>query len=104
MTEYRLYLGRNIAGCLQGVTQKQFETFLEFEVVPRFPSFSLSSIRGYWRGKHELTSVLQVITEKHRAFEDLKRIGENYRMSFSQESVLLVSNEATMFSIEGSPI
>ena len=90
----QLFFGRNV-GQTPGVSEKDWETFLDKEIVPRFPDgLSVIDTAGVWKGKdgsavHELGKAVVIVLSGRP--EDQARLGEvtsAYKARFSQESVL----------------
>lgn len=98
--EVRLYLGRNIAG-QPGVSEADFTAFLDAEVTPRFPDgLTVLDAQGRWRSgsgaiESEASKVLVLIFPARERQADLgaQAIRDAYRRVFSQESVLMTSQE-----------
>lgn len=94
-----LFFGRNIGGTV-GVTQEQFQAFVDQAITPRFPlgltSFDangkfLSSDGTLVREPAEVVSLIIEDTEANEAAIDT--IVSEYKQQFQQESVLIAVNE-----------
>ncbi|MBF2027928.1 MAG: DUF3574 domain-containing protein [Oscillatoriales cyanobacterium C42_A2020_001] len=95
-----LFFGRNIGGTV-GVTQEQFQAFVDQTITPRFPlgltNFDangqfLSSDGTLVREPAEVVSLIIEDTEANEAAIDA--IVSEYKQQFQQESVLIAVNEA----------
>lgn len=94
-----LFFGRNIGG-VEGVTQEQFQAFVDQAITPRFPlgltNFDangqfLSSDGTLVREPAEVVSLIIEDTEANEAAIDA--IVSKYKQQFQQESVLIAVNE-----------
>ena len=85
--KYEFYLGTDISGT-DIVTDEMFDTFLVENVQPYFKGFSVSEITGYWKGLKETTKVL-IIIDSLIEMSIVNRIGNAYKNTFKQESVLV---------------
>jgi hypothetical protein len=96
---FQLFFGRNI-GKSPGVSEADFETFLETEISPRFPEgLSVIDTAGVWRGPdgvavHELgKAVVIVLPGKADDAERVSAVTAAYKARFSQDSVLTARNQ-----------
>lgn len=105
MIKSELFMGRKITTLSDGlksvqrVSDKEIGKFLSDVVAPRFPGFTVLQGIGYWKGKSEGCIVL-VILHEDRNHEDypntlhrIKRIINEYKKRFHQESVLWLQSE-----------
>lgn len=90
----QLFFGRNV-GAAPGVSEKDWESFLDQEIVPRFPDgLSVIDTAGVWRGKdgsavHELgKAVVIVLTGRPEEQSGISAVTRAYKTRFSQDSVL----------------
>lgn len=90
----QLFFGRNV-GATPGVSERDWDAFLEKEVVTRFPDgLSVIDTAGVWRGKdglavHELGKAVVVVLPGHSDDADrLTAVTQAYKARFAQESVL----------------
>lgn len=83
-TQYDLYLGRDIT-----VSDKQIRDFLRNHVTERFPGFTLTDAKGYWKGKPEPTLILTILGDSVDGFA-VTSIAQAYNATFRQECVLVV--------------
>ena len=82
-----LYLGRARPGQPGEIGDAQLRAFLDREVTPRFPGFTLLDGAGSWKGELERTKLLIVAHCGGRALPDLEAITAAYARTFSQEAV-----------------
>ncbi|CAM2842244.1 MULTISPECIES: DUF3574 domain-containing protein [Streptomyces] len=93
----RLYFGTGRPDGKPPVSDKQFLTFVDKHVTPKFPSgLTIQRGRGQWRdqdgrigreGSYEL-SVLYPVSEARVHDADIEKIRSTYKRIFDQESVL----------------
>jgi len=96
-----LLFGRMIGGRL-GVSQAQWERFLDREITPRFPDgLTVFDARGQWRdsGRNRIVRepskvVTIVLPGKAEDMERLNEIAEAYKKRFKQQSVGMVLRPA----------
>jgi hypothetical protein len=94
-----LVFGRNIGGRL-GVSEADWQRFVDSEVTPRFPSgFTVTDGRGQYRDSsgriiREPSKVLTIALSNEEERGRLGQIAEAYRRRFSQESVLTILRPA----------
>lgn len=96
MSEAQIYFGRDVGG-KPGVTDEDWQRFLDEEVTPRFPDgLTVEDAAGQWKGadgaivrepsKH-LTIVLSGAPDEAGK---LAAVREAYKQRFRQESILLL--------------
>ena len=97
----QLFFGRNIGSEL-GVSEADFEAFLDAEVTPRFPD-GLTQVpaSGRWRGgdgavQREPSFLVVIAAEGALNRRALDEVRAAYRRTFSQEAVLQVTTPACM--------
>jgi hypothetical protein len=95
----QLFFGRNI-GKSPGVSEADFDAFLEREISPRFPEgLSVIDTAGVWRGPdgiavHELgKAVVIVLSGKSDDTERLSAVTAAYKARFAQDSVMTAQNQ-----------
>jgi hypothetical protein len=96
-----LLFGRMIGGRL-GVSQAQWERFLDREITPRFPDgLTVFDARGQWRDAdrnrivREPSKVVTIVLPgKAEDMERLNEIAEAYKKRFKQQSVGMVLRPA----------
>lgn len=99
---YELCFGMSADGGQTTITDRQWQQFLDEEVVARFPDgFTVFETKGYWlSGEKTLTEpsrVLMVVAPHDRATRDkLADIAERYIRRFQQEAVLQIHSPATV--------
>ena len=98
----RLYCGRNVPSGRE-VTDEELQTFLREVVTPRFPDgLTVWAATGQWRNavrtvERERVMVLEIVHPLTRNSDRLIReVADEYRRRFRQESVLRVTQPATM--------
>jgi len=96
----KLFFGRNI-GPAPGVSEADWNAFVEREIVPRFPEgLSVIDTAGVWRGAdgatvHELgKAVVLVLSGRPDEAQRLGAVTAAYKTRFSQESVLTAKTRA----------
>jgi len=103
-TLFSLSFGSNIAPHVDAplggiVSWPDFLGFLEANVSPYLPGFTVSKVEGYWEGEAERTYRLEVIVprgeETERARDILRTAAEAYSWVFLQDSVLF--SESTVY-------
>ena len=81
---YQVFLGTNKpTGGI--VSTQEWLTFLK-QVDAVFTGYTVETATGSWKGIREKTFILTVITDE---IKQLIRIAEDYKMIFSQDSVLI---------------
>lgn len=100
----QLFFGRNI-GKTAGVSEADWENFLDTEIMPRFPEgLSVIDAAGVWRGKdgsavHELSKqVVLVLSGRPDEKERLMAVTAAYTKRFSQEAVMTLRSRACVAS------
>lgn len=96
-----LYFGRNIGDRL-GVTEKQWQRFLDTEVTPRFPDgLSVMDAGGQWRDtdtgrvvREPSKLLVLVLTDADAARPKLAAISDAYKREFQQQAVMTVVRPA----------
>lgn len=96
----QLFFGRNV-GKAPGVSEADWEAFLEKEIVSRFPEgLSVIDTAGVWRDSHggavhELgKAVVIVLPPKPDPSARIAEVTAAYKARFSQESVLVARSRA----------
>ena len=99
-TEYQLFMGRS-GPVGEVVDDEAWDTFLADTVTPRFPDgLTVLDGQGQWRGaegliNRERSKLLVILaqpgSEKTRLIDE---ISDEYKLRFSQESVLQVVDDA----------
>lgn len=100
-TVAELIFGRNI-GEVIGVGEAEWQSFLDAEVTPRFPSgLTVVDAAGQWREpasgrivREPSKLLLVVLGEQPTAHASLAEIIAAYKQRFSQQSVLLLLRQA----------
>lgn len=70
------------------VTDDMFARFLNDYVTPAFPGFTVTTARGYWKGKPEIVRVLTLLASDSNSFRDtVRQYAERYKTEFGQEAV-----------------
>jgi hypothetical protein len=93
----QMYFGRNIGGAL-GVSEEQWDAFVDAEITPRFPDgLTVSDAEGQWRDTEtgaivrEPSKELTVfLGDEARDRAALDEIAEAYKTQFQQQAVALV--------------
>jgi hypothetical protein len=96
----QLFFGRNI-GANPGVSQVDFQKFVDQEITPRFPDgLTVMDGGGQWRGsenqliREASKVVLIVLPPKRDTSQRIEAVRTAYKSRFNQESVLLVTQAA----------
>lgn len=96
----QLYFGRNIGG-RAGVSDADFQAFVDRELTPRFPEgLTVLDGGGQWRGPEnylvrEASKVVMVVLPKARdADARIDAVRAAYKTRFHQDAVLVVSQAA----------
>jgi hypothetical protein len=96
MYSIEIYFGRLINSTGGTVTDIQWADFVRDYIVPRFPSFTIISGMGCWRGNMEQTEICRVLVD----WADLKEadnlaseIAKIYCREFCQDCVLVEINQ-----------
>ena len=84
MKTYQVFLGTNKPSG-GTVSTQEWLTFLK-QVDAVFDGYTVETALGAWKGEREKTFILTVITDE---IKQLVRIAEDYKMIFSQDSVLI---------------
>lgn len=99
-TTAELVFGRNI-GDAPGVSEADWNTFVDQEVTPRFPDgLTVTDAAGQWRGSggaivREPSKVLLLLLgDAPGEAEKVEAIRAAYKARFRQESVLLIKRRA----------
>ena len=96
-----LYFGRNI-GDLPGVSEADWQAFVDEEVTPRFPNgLTVLDAAGQWRSRdtgtigREASKVLVIVLPgEHDDRARLDAVREAYKTRFRQQAVMLVERRA----------
>ncbi|MFZ0266540.1 DUF3574 domain-containing protein, partial [Caulobacter sp.] len=98
----QLFFGRNI-GDQVGVSEADFQAFIDAEVTPRFPDgLTVLDAAGQWRGAggvigREPSKLLILALPGRAGGEDrLNAVSAAYRRRFSQEAVLVITQPACL--------
>lgn len=89
--QYTIYCGARI-NKHEVVSDLAFSRFLESEVTPFFPGFTIRGGQGYWEGKAEPSREI-VLVASDSARSTVYSIGSAYVDRFRQESVLITTTE-----------
>ena len=99
-TRYELFMGRS-AGAGEIVDDAAWDTFLEDTVTPRFPDgLTVLDGRGQWRDstgtiQRERSKLLIILAPPgEEGLRLIEEVSEEYKRSFSQESILRVVSPA----------
>jgi hypothetical protein len=92
-----MYFGRNI-GATHGVSDEQWQAFVDREITPRFPDgLTIADAQGQWRDSatgaivREPSKALTVfLDDEARGRSALGQIAEAYKRDFHQQAVALV--------------
>lgn len=103
MVKTELYFGRTI-GMYGFVTDKQWKTFVDEHIAPRFPAgFSIIDVAGRWKcvqsGQVIEEQTKLVVLCHHKTDNDdrqLLSIITEYKSLFEQDSVMLVEYEVNV--------
>jgi len=96
----QLFFGRNAAP-KAGVTQADFQRFVDAELTPRFPDgLTILDGGGQWRGsenqliREAAKVVLIVLPKRGDAPQKIDAVRTAYKKQFNQDSVLLITQPA----------
>jgi hypothetical protein len=96
----QLFFGRNI-GSKPGVSQADFQRFVDTELTPRFPDgLTIMEGGGQWRGsenqliREAAKVVLIVLPKKGDAPARIDAVRTAYKKQFNQDAVLLITQPA----------
>jgi hypothetical protein len=82
-----LYFGANVPNG-DYVTDALFAQFLEDEITPQFPGFTVMHGQGYWKGKPEIVRALSILAPDTNDFRGrIRAFAERYKTRFHQEAV-----------------
>lgn len=95
MQLYQLYLGTNVPSSDQVVAKEEIHSLLA--IYPDLFGYTLIEVEGYWQGEMEKTFVLQIT---HPNQDLIYAIGRRYRLTFNQESVMVVLPNGNVDFIE----
>lgn len=85
---YMLYLGMSIPRG-GSVNERDLQTFFKQEVHPKFQGFTMWTATGFWNGKSEATTVLEVTGTDSSMTEDVGAVAAAYKRMFKQDAVLV---------------
>jgi hypothetical protein len=94
-TTYQLHFGRLInvpelgAKWKTKVSDRQFDEFVDENIIPNFDSFTIVYGRGYWKGDREDVTVVTIVSENLDDAFLIHEIASNYKRDFNQEAVLV---------------
>ncbi len=95
-----LYFGRNIGPAL-GVSDADWQKFVDEEVTPRFPNgLSVTDVSGQWRGdngqivREPSKALMLVLSGEADEPAKLEAIRAAYKARFRQEAVMLIRRTA----------
>jgi hypothetical protein len=96
----QLYFGRNIGGAF-GVTDADWQAFVDAEITPRFPAgLSISEVSGQWRGpngeivREPSKAVMIILAGDADEPAKLDAIRTAYVTKFRQDAVMLIQQTA----------
>jgi hypothetical protein len=96
----QLFFGRNIGGTF-GVTDADWQAFVDAEITPRFPAgLSVSEVAGQWRGpngeivREPSKAVMIILADQPDEREKLDAIRAAYVTRFRQDAVMLIQQAA----------
>ena len=94
--KYELYLGRQIPNG-HVVTTNSFNTFIQQEVLSRFPCITITHAEGIWTGESgnsivETTNVVTIIATSDDIVK-VRKIAAKYKSFFEQEAVLVTKTK-----------
>ena len=96
----QLFFGRNVSA-KPGVSQADFQSFVDQEITPRFPDgLTVMEGGGKWRGSEnqlirEASKVVLIVLPKKRdTSQRIEAVRAAYKTRFNEESVLLVTQAA----------
>lgn len=89
----QLYFGMNLHNGFQ-VSNTQWREFVETEITPRFPGFTIIDTMGYYKGNADPTKVV-VIAMPESQLKDARAIAARYAQLYQQESVMLATTPLT---------
>ncbi len=100
MRTAQLFFGRNI-GDKPGVTEKDFQAFVDSEITPRFPEgLTVMDGGGQWQGAENVLIreaskiVVLVFAPGQGRMAKVDEVRKAYKQRFRQESVLTVTQDA----------
>ncbi|HZZ35135.1 MAG TPA: DUF3574 domain-containing protein [Caulobacteraceae bacterium] len=95
-----LFFGRDV-GAELGVSQEDWQDFLDREVTPRFPDgLSVFDVYGQYRNprgvfvREPSKALLLILTGAEHEREKVKEIRDAYKARFRQDSVMLIERAA----------
>tara|TARA_Y100000389_G_scaffold92309_1_gene88960 strand:- start:3396 stop:3719 length:324 start_codon:yes stop_codon:yes gene_type:complete len=73
------------------VTKTDWNSFINFNIKDKIPSFTTSKHIGYWNGEKELTYSLSVYHSKddNNVIKNLKSISKKYIDIFDQDEIII---------------
>ena len=95
-TLVKIYFGRNLNNPYrqEELTNEEFNSFLQNEVVPLYEGFTINEAIGFWKGQQEKTFVIEILTnhgiETERKIEHISR---TYVSRYNQEAVMITRQE-----------
>lgn len=95
MQLYQLYFGTNIPNSNIVVSKQQITNFLNS--FDQLFGYTLIQVDGYWHGENEISFIVQIAIEVSSLVES---IGREYRLTFLQESVMLILPGGTVIFLE----
>jgi hypothetical protein len=96
----QLFFGRNI-GDKQGVSEADFQKFVDQEITPKFPDgLTVMDGGGQWRGEENklireaAKVVLIVLPKRGDAAARIEAVRNAYKIRFHQDAVLLITQSS----------
>lgn len=100
MRTAQLFFGRNI-GDKPGVSEADFQTFVDTELTPRFPEgLTVLDGGGQWKGSENILIreaskvVVLVFPRGAGGMAKVREVRETYKQRFKQEAVLTITQDA----------
>tara|TARA_B110000444_G_C18714750_1_gene535462 strand:+ start:13 stop:300 length:288 start_codon:yes stop_codon:yes gene_type:complete len=89
------YFGTNICNN-ENVTKKEWDIFVNQNIVSELESFTISDNTGYYKGKLEITYILTIIHDNSQEiYNKLNKIKNKYIELYNQEEVMITNIETT---------
>jgi len=85
MQTYQLFCGRDIPNG-GVVTDEMFNSFIKDELDTVFDGYTISNVRGMWKGQPEITNCISSCTDR---YNDVLAIANAYKQLFEQDSVAI---------------
>src|SRR5262245_22081777 len=92
MLAWKIYCGRKQPDG-SNVTEREWRSFVDSCVRPRFEAFTIQKAEGYWRSMSEPSFVIEIVHPAESTEANVTEIAADYKRRFNQEAVFVMRND-----------